>query len=330
MDWYYWLFRFFYFSSVIVSSVFWSLENASGWWWSVLAALCGLYISQMMYLSEQVRDVSRIINILKDNQVSGLNKYHNLVKNKKMTRYDFCNRLSSVYDSMMVLRSLAFCGVLTAWAITLVNGESFVSNEEVEWVRWSWFVASLLWLVSLLPLLVSLFQCLIDHPKKRSGFMVWLLHDLVLGGFWVYLSYELYDLPNDSDDSAWRSLFRSMIAWHGVIVLFQEIYRGGAVRSCDTKCFSKESKGAWAVCLRLLGLLSVYVVILIRFEQSNETGLSSVLSMGLSTPLLVFFILGVVCIAIGVYVESLVGKKNDDNECSGVKYKIFKKSEIQF
>lgn len=300
---------------MIVSSVFWSLENASGWWWSVLAALCGLYISQMMYLSEQVRDVGA----------------------------GFCNRLSSVYDSMMVLRSLAFCGVLTAWAITLVNGESFVSNEEVEWVRWSWFIASLLWLVSLLPLLISLFQCLIiDHSekrsefmvlllhKKRSEFMVWLLHDLALGGFWVYLSYELYDLPNDSDDSAWRSLFRSMIAWHGVIVLFQEIYRGGAVRSCDTKCFSKESKGAWAVCLRLLGLLSVYVVILIRFEQSNETGLSSVLSMGLSTPLLVFFILGVVCIAIGVYVESLVGKKNDDNECSDVKYKIFKKSEIQF
>ena len=305
MDWYYWLFRFFYFSSVIVSSVFWSLENASGWWWSVLAALCGLYISQMMYLSEQVRDVG----------------------------VGFCNRLSSVYDSMMVLRSLAFCGVLTAWAITLVNGESFVSNEEVEWVRWSWFVASLLWLVSLLPLLVSLFQCLIDHPKKRSGFMVWLLHDLALGGFWVYLSYELYDLPNDSDDSAWRSLFRSMIAWHGVIVLFQEIYRGGAVRSCDTKCFSKESKGAWAVSLRLLGLLSVYVVIMIRIEQSNESGLSSVLSMGLSTPLLVFFILGVVCIATGVYVESLVGKKNDDKECSNTsnaKYKIFKKSEIQF
>ena len=288
---------------MIVSSVFWSLENASGWWWSVLAALCGLYISQMMYLSEQVRDVG----------------------------VGFCNRLSSVYDSMMVLRSLAFCGVLTAWAITLVNGESFVSNEEVEWVRWSWFVASLLWLVSLLPLLVSLFQCLIDHPKKRSGFMVWLLHDLALGGFWVYLSYELYDLPNDSDDSAWRSLFRSMIAWHGVIVLFQEIYRGGAVHDCDTKCFDcNKSFTSWGVCLRLLGLLSVYVVILIRFEQSNETGLSSVLSMGLSTPLLVFFILGVVCIAIGVYVESLVGKKNDDNECSDVKYKIFKKSEIQF
>ena len=197
---------------MIVSSVFWSLENASGWWWSVLAALCGLYVSQMMYLSVQVRDVGA----------------------------GFCNRLSSVYDSMMVLRSLAFCGVLTAWAITLVNGESFVSNEEVEWVRWSWFIASLLWLVSLLPLLISLFQCLIDHSEKRSEFMVWLLHDLVLGGFWVYLSYELYDLPNDSDDSAWRSLFRSMIAWHGVIVLFQEIYRGGAVSSCNTKCFSKE------------------------------------------------------------------------------------------
>ena len=53
MDWYYWLFRFFYFGSVIVSSIFWSLENGSGWWWSVLAALVGLYVSQMMYLMEE-------------------------------------------------------------------------------------------------------------------------------------------------------------------------------------------------------------------------------------------------------------------------------------
>lgn len=302
MDWYYWLFRFFYFGSVIVSSIFWSLENGSGWWWSVLAALVCLYVSQMLYFMEERAY---------DSSGDG-----------------FCNRMSSVYDSLLVLRSLAFCGVLAAWVITLLNGERFVSNEEVEWVRWSWFVVSLLWLVSLLPLLISLFQCLIDHREKRSMFMVWLLHDLVLGGFWVYLSYELYDLPNDSDDSAWRSLFRSMIAWHGVIVLFQEIYRGAPVRSCNTKCFSRESRGAWAVCLRLLGLLTVYVVILIRFEQSNESGLSSVLSMGLSTPLLVFFILGVVCIALGIYVERGVDVKQVG--ASQMMYVRSKKSEIQF
>ena len=72
----------------------------------------------------------------------------------------------------------------------------------------------------------------------------------------------------------------------------------------------------------------MYVVILIRFEQSNESGLSSVLSMGLSTPLLVFFILGVVCIALGIYVEGGVDVKQVD--ASQMMYVRSKKSEIQF
>ena len=72
----------------------------------------------------------------------------------------------------------------------------------------------------------------------------------------------------------------------------------------------------------------MYVVILIRFEQSNESGLSSVLSMGLSTPLLVFFILGVVCIALGIYVERGVDVKQVD--ASQMMYVRSKKSEIQF
>ena len=72
----------------------------------------------------------------------------------------------------------------------------------------------------------------------------------------------------------------------------------------------------------------MYVVILIRFEQSNESGLSSVLSMGLSTPLLVFFILGVVCIALGIYVERGVDVKQVG--ASQMMYVRSKKSEIQF
>jgi len=301
MDWYYWLFRYFFFGALIGGGVCWSFENATGWWWSVLASMVCFWLSQMRYLWSKKPVWDRRVGCV--------------------------DNLSSVYVCMMVLRSLAFVGALAAWVITLYNGERFVSNEEVEWVRWSWVVASSLWVVSLVPLLLSLFQCLIDQDKKRirGMFVSWLLHDLVLGGFWIYLSYELYDLPDDVDDSAWRTLFRSMIAWHGVIVLFQEISRGTPTTSCNTKCFSTASIIGWGICLRLVGLLIVYIVIMMRFESIY------VLSMGMSTGLLTAFIIGVVCIAVGVWVEDtyVVAVKNESSTVYE-KLKYNKKSNIQF
>lgn len=274
------LFRLLFFAGLCVSVMFWASRNASGWWWSLLFPICFYWASEMLDLWQKIK-IERDLS-------------------------SFCDRLSSVYMSLMLLRTLAFLGALTAWGISLREGQAFVDNTSVDWVRWSWVVASALWCVSLTPLIICMFQCLIDdkdNVKRRSFFLSWLLHDLVLGVFWVYLAVELYDLPNDSDDSAWRSLFRSMIAWHGVIVLFREIYKGKSIKKCNTKCFSIESRAAWGTCLRLLGLLLIYIIIMIRFQDEN------VLLMGLNTPSAIVFILGIIFVGSGQYIENIKEEK---------------------
>ena len=94
-----------------------------------------------------------------------------------------------------------------------------------------------------------------------------------------------------------------MIAWHGVIVLFREIYKGKSIKKCITKCFSIESRAAWGTCLRLLGLLLIYIIIMIRFQDEN------VLLMGLNTPSAIVFILGIIFVGSGQYIENIKEEK---------------------
>ena len=100
------------------------------------------------------------------------------------------------------------------------------------------------------PYFICLIQCAEEKVKKdkdidndvdkqlysfRKYVAMWLVHDVVLGLFWLYLSITLHHLLKD-DDSEWRTIFLSMISWHIIVFVIRELYFSTCVVDRDA-CF---------------------------------------------------------------------------------------------
>jgi hypothetical protein len=130
---------------------------------------------------------------------------------------------------------------------------------------------------------------------------MWIIHDLFLGIFWMYLSLMLYDLTDDEDDSEWRTIFLSMLSWHIVVIILRQIYfKGTWSLNKVTKpsservspCCSNENAEHWWDITRILCFVLIYGVFILRMQSG------SLINMGCSLESVVLFILSIILVCI--------------------------------
>lgn len=213
---------------------------------------------------------------------------------------------TSVRWTTVAFKILAGLAALCATDVSWQHRRSFIDGHYTL-VSAVWATAAVLWLCSCIPMLVCLVQCAANprlRPSKslkikgkelilrfRKVYALWVLHDMVLGVFWLYLSTMLFDLADDMDDSEWRTIFLSMLSWHIVIILLSSVYFEPLanihpiVTSTTTPtsqttpcCSQKKAKSLWCAML-ILAYAGMYIVIILRTQQDAllDLGFDSVL-----------------------------------------------------
>jgi hypothetical protein len=210
-----------------------------------------------------------------------------------------CTMADHFQDPQYVLRVTTSLRVLTgllagtAIIISCYFKEDFSTGHYFV-VSGAWVSVCLCWFLSCVPLVVSLMQCAAVTTtataiKYRKVVTVWVVHDLFLGIFWLYLSVMLYDLADDGDDSEWRTIFLSMLSWHLIILVLHEIY----MKNSDARlqlpsgqtCCGPNSVQPWFRFFLLLSFVGLYFVVISRMQR-NDLG-----KMGLTDGQLVLFVL---------------------------------------
>lgn len=206
-----------------------------------------------------------------------------------------------------VTRGLRVCAGLLAAASTAISWtrrDAFI-QQRVWFVSAAWCLTSVVWLISCIPVALCLIQCAADDRglKKLPGKLgiseqelvlrfrrvqsLWLLHDIVLGLFWFYLGFMLYDLTDDQDDSEWRTIFLSMLSWHIIVLVLYQCYFKSMwslkppqrLQKRSRPCCSPENSGKIWSWIQILCMVGIYVVVILRMQQSN------LVSMGFDSPL---------------------------------------------
>ena len=203
-----------------------------------------------------------------------------------------------VLRTTVALRALAGLGSVAAIVITWFCRTDFAKGSYVL-VSGSWGTVSVVWILSSVPMIVSLMQCasvtsddiIIQYRKTIS---VWIVHDVFLGVFWLYLSVMLYDLSDDNDDSEWRTIFLSMISWHIIILILKEIYTRPRQQESISIC-GPENIQLWLRFFLLLSFVGMYVVVSWRMQDNN------LIEMGMPLSSLILFATSVM---IGYYCKS--------------------------
>lgn len=170
-----------------------------------------------------------------------------------------------------------------------------------------WITTSLLWLSSCIPLFIGLVQCaahisnmtfsnqsqekLRTIMKFRKYTFMWLLHDVVLGLFWLFMAADLGAWILH-DDPEWRIVFCSMLSWHMVILVLQFMTSSPAM-DMEEGAFSSKNKTFWTTIIRILGLFGTYVIAIRRIHAGHlET-------MGCSLYELIFIVIFLLCMSVG-------------------------------
>jgi hypothetical protein len=242
----------------------------------------------------------------------------------KLKKTPCCIFSESFNDPLYVLRwtialrcltgILAATSVLISWYFK----GSFATGHYLV-VSGSWCVVCVCWILSCVPLIISLMQCAAVTDSKtavqyRKVVFVWILHDIFLGLFWLYLSLMLYDLADDNDDSEWRTIFLSMLSWHIIILILHRIYMKGTRESnyhshkCST-CCGPNTKSTWLDIFLLLSFLCIYRTVIVRLQRNN------LISMGMSETYIALY---VAAIALAYFCKTRLkqitmdGKKDDN------------------
>lgn len=223
-----------------------------------------------------------------------LKSYKHMSKDKRccLNWFDWSSA-DSVLWLTCAFRALASSMAIVACYISWLQREHFWNDKHYVMISAFWCVPPSLWLISTIPHIICLVQCAAGNNSKLFAFRkrvtIWILHDIILGIFWLYLACMLYDLADDQDDSEWRTIFLSMLSWHIVIVVLQQIYftdvwsTSLGVSCCDPKMIPR-----WKVFIMILSLGTVYSVVM-TILKTNET-----IKMGCSLSSVVIFIVSVV------------------------------------
>ena len=143
----------------------------------------------------------------------------------------------------------------------------YVDHVEVR-VLWSCTVG--LWLASCIPMIVTLFQCAAAESENkqvhrfRATVAIWMLHDVLLGGFWLYLATTLDNMENDSE---WCKILLSMISWHILVLILRTFFVFHTSSHKTQPCCGPGAQPAWWRALQFLAFMVLYLVIVERVRQ---------------------------------------------------------------
>ena len=227
---------------------------------------------------------------------------------RAMSRTDCClihemwSKPDFVKWATIFLRAVSGLAAVIACATSWFDRERFLSGHYF-FITCLWSTTVIFWLLSCLPMFVCLIQCAANTKyaqvsaqisskeiimRFRKVYSLWLLHDIVLGIFWLYLSIMLYDLSDDEDDSEWRTIFLSMLSWHILVVAINELYmhryyslspatdRRKDISPC---CGPRNAQTIWSL-MSILSFVGMYVVVIVRMQNGSllKMGTVSVLS----------------------------------------------------
>tara|TARA_B110000285_G_scaffold235601_1_gene318552 strand:+ start:54178 stop:54981 length:804 start_codon:yes stop_codon:yes gene_type:complete len=202
--------------------------------------------------------------------------YKHMSKDKKccLDWFDLSSA-DSVLWLTCAFRTLASSMAIVACYISWLQRDHFWNDKHYTTVSAFWCVPPSLWLISTIPHIICLVQCAAGNNSKLFAFRrrvtIWILHDIILGIFWLYLACMLYDLADDQDDSEWRTIFLSMLSWHIVIVVLQQIYFTDVwSTSLNVSCCDPKMIPRWKVFIKIFSLGIIYVVIMVIIK-ANET-----------------------------------------------------------
>jgi len=220
--------------------------------------------------------------------------YKDMPKDKKccLDWFDWSSA-DSVLWLTCAFRALASSMAIVACYISWLQRNQFWKEKHYMMVSAFWCVPPGLWIISTIPHIICLIQCAAGKNDKlfvfRKRVTVWVLHDIVLGIFWVYLACMLYDLADDQDDSEWRTIFLSMLSWHIVIVVLQQIYFTDVwTASLNVSCCHPKMIPRWKVFIKIVSLGIIYSVVMTILKE-NET-----ITMKCSLASVIIFIVAVV------------------------------------
>lgn len=203
---------------------------------------------------------------------------------------DKCQDPKSVIICTCVLRAL--CGILAIFAVVIswFERSAFLQGQYTV-TSVSWGVVSSAWLISCIPLFISLVQCAAHLAEAKSdgklekvlwfrkAVSLWFVHDVVLGIFWLYMATMLYDLADDEDDEEWRTIFLSMVSWHIVILVVHAFAFIDAHQTPlkNTACCASERKPFWWKTLHILALVATYSALITRMRHGDLKTMGSTL-----------------------------------------------------
>jgi len=190
-----------------------------------------------------------------------------------------CSSPRSILFLTCMFRSLAGLAAVASFYVTWTARKTFWAGHTTVVIT-MWVVTSGLWLLSCVPHFVALLQCAATQESPlilrfRKRVTIWLLHDVVLGVFWLYLACMLEHLLKD-DDSEWRTVFLSMLSWHIIIFVCRQLYMSDMWRQTKhVACCAPETVGRWSVVLMLVAMTTVYGVLVHVVRDSVNMGCST-------------------------------------------------------
>jgi len=275
------------------------------------------YISNvdMLFLSLFFAIITANINDISEfsNDTFLLNALKSLKKTPCCILSEAFNDPAYVLRWTMALRTLTGIFAATSVLISWYFRSDFATGHYLV-VSGSWCIVCICWILSCVPLIISLMQCAAATKndiaiRYRKIVFVWILHDIFLGLFWLYLSIMLYDLADDNDDSEWRTIFLSMLSWHIIILVLHRIYMKGTRESkyhnsqCST-CCGVNTLPVWLDIFLLLSFVSIYMTVIARLQQNN------LMSMGMSDG---YFVLYLVSVVIAYFCKKILNNLNIDD-----------------
>lgn len=178
----------------------------------------------------------------------------------------WCTHRASIITATCILRAAAGLLAVSACYVSFAERENFWAGDS-DVVIGFWGTASATWLVSCIPHVICLIQCAatIDSPimyRFRKYVAVWLVHDIVLGVFWLYLSFMIDHLLRD-DDSEWRTIFLSMVSWHIIVFVIRRLYFSELWSITEhTTCCGPKTRTRWGDILQLFSMFIIYGVLM--------------------------------------------------------------------
>jgi len=250
----------------------------------------------------------------------------NAMSKTKCCNLEYFQDPKSIKTLTLTLRLITGLLASAALVITYTSKDNIV--EQIELVSTCWTIVCIFWFIAVVPLFVSLLQCAAAKStpsilRYRRITSVYILHDIFLGAFWIYLSTMLHDLVDDVDDTEWRKIFLSMLWWHLLILVCLAVSRVPKKPKMTT-CCGLNTITFWQEFFLLLSIFCIYLVIIYRMRFDNLT------DMKLSISSLAIFEISMIVIYFCKRDQSLQPKEKMEKSMDIEQTNFFSENKLSF